>query len=126
MAENPVFQLRPVQCCAKFRKAVAIPYFQESCELEEELRFVQGFCEMAGHSQGFEQLDEMLFSVGSLPREHMQRRRIIEHFFFQTRLDPKEINPARLAGELTRLRVRVLGEDGPMRPKAEHHGFSRG
>jgi len=113
MNENPISQIRPVQCCARFRKAVAIPYFQESCELEEELRFFQNICELAAHSRGFEQINTLMFSLGSYLDEHMQRRRLIEHFFFQTRLDLNEFNPARVSGELARLRARVLGKDGP-------------
>ena len=113
MIESPVFPIRPTQCCEKFRAAIAIPYFQESCELEEELRFTQSLCEMAAHSQGYEQMDKTLFHLSSILTRHIQRRRIIEHFFFQTRFDPEEFNPANVAGELARLRARVLGRNGP-------------
>ena len=58
-------------------------------------------------------MDEMLLSLARFLGEHMQRRRVIEHFFFQTRLDLDDYSPAKVAGELARLRARVLGKNGP-------------
>ncbi len=112
MSENPISPIRPIQCCARFRTAIAVPYFRESSELEKELQFMQCLCEMSSHSSSFERMEEIMSALAGFMRQHMEQRRIVEHFFFQTKLDVENIDPAILAGELARLRTRFLGKGG--------------
>ena len=96
------FMLKP--CCENYN-GIALRYLDQSCFLEKDLEMIASLC--CGVTETEMVDNDTISAVGYYMKQYLEKRRILEHFFFDRTLGDVALNEIEVAAALTVLHAKV-------------------
>lgn len=100
------FRLKP--CCENYN-GIALRYLDQSCFLEKDLEMIASLCCGVTATEMVD--NDTISAVGYYLKQHLEKRRILEHFFFDRTLGDLALNEIEVAAALTVLHAKVTSAE---------------